>query len=524
MDSLQSSLKGYYLWRHKTETLYPWNRQYLNWEFLKCEQKRINDLSEWRASSFLKAEDGEDLREISFYVVPLQLNSFWKGAVAEQGKYNYVGLSGLQNSPHILITALIPDGVKLPQEYRLILITKSKKSFLHNKLNNSTYYSIMIEDWEYLPSDRLYVDVPYEKNHIQKLLKENLSLSGNLLPSFQSPLISSPYVHGSIGGISLSSFLPSFSSDKKFTEELIRTVQKMTPPEYRGLKPPKSFYNGNKFKDEIGTFHFAERPYFDNKYISSFSDNSLNKLEVEKNNRNNFLGEYSIFSTIDIRNSDKSTMYNYVLKKFTESELTLSDAFENLSPDIVNLKRLKKSIKEDSWIQIVASRQLNPIVNEEDLLFKKTIDKLREDFDVTLSNDIKKDSLRGEFVKPMIYNTSYNVIRLIQSFARAENREKLKGGDFSKARNLIIDNFGDFVRNPNFKEIKPFLKRIKIDERYSVVQTFLINNSKSTIKDIYESVKSTRLFKDLTDLQRLLDWMQKRGHVWLDKDKKYSWI
>jgi hypothetical protein len=242
-ESINFSLNEYYLWRKNTETSVPWKRQYLNQEFLKYEQKRIKDLVEWR-TGFHKSRKGDGLKEVSFYSVRVKLNSSWKGAVAEEGKYNYIGLSGLQNSPAVLTLGLIPEGVKLPPDYRLILITKSKKSFIHNKSNNSIYEVVIIERWESLKSDRIYVDVPVEKNYLQKVIKENLIGEENLSLAFQSPLISSPHVKGSIGGISLSSI----SMKGNFSKSLIKTILRMTPPEYRGLKAPDIVHQGGRLK------------------------------------------------------------------------------------------------------------------------------------------------------------------------------------------------------------------------------------------------------------------------------------
>src|SRR3989344_9265300 len=104
----------------------PWKRAHLNIDFLKHEKKRIEKLKEWR-SSFLKKQIGEKLEEVSFYTVPLELDSSWKGSIANQGSYNYVGMSGLYNCPQIVLVAIFPSELKQPSEYSLINITKATK-------------------------------------------------------------------------------------------------------------------------------------------------------------------------------------------------------------------------------------------------------------------------------------------------------------------------------------------------------------------------------------------------------------
>jgi len=521
MEPISFSLKEYYLWRKNTETQFPWKRQYLNQEFLKCEQKRIKELVKWR-SNFHKKQKGDELEEVSFYSVPVELNSFWKGAIAEEGEYNYIGLSGLQNSPSILTLGLIPLDVKQPPEYSLIYITKAKKSFLHNKNNNFVYPVIIIEAWEILSSDKLYVDVPYEKSHIQKLIKENLIGDENTSLSFQSPILSSPYVAGSIGGISLSSI----SGNSLFSQELIKTILKMTPPEYRGIKPPESVYRGGKIEDIEGvSFHLAERPSFDKNYLSGISDFSARKLKEEILRRNKFIGEYSIFSTITPPSFKSTSIWNELLKGFTETEITLPEDLDTLPEVDVDLTRMNNAINEDLWIQVVSARQINPpIDNNASILLNQTLKRLKDDFDAILSNANKNEIQREYIVKNMLYNTGYNVKRLTQSFARSENRNDLEEGDFSKARNLIVDNFNGFINHPKFENLEYFMSVKKDNSRFSILQTTLINNPKLTIHEIYDYVKSTDLFKDITDLQGLMDWCQKGGFVWIDNNNKYEWV
>ncbi len=521
-SQLNITLKEYYLWRRKTETSLPWKRQYLNQEFLNYEQKRINDLVKWRVH-FSKSENNQKLDEVSFYTIPIELSSSWKAAIIEEGNYNYMGLSGLQNSPAVLAVALIPrDLKKQPSDYKLIQITKSKKSYLMNKRNGLIQPVIIIEDWDPLESDKIYVDVPHEKNHIQNIIKENLVAENNLSLSFQSPLMSSPYVPGSIGGISLSSF----STNGPFTQELIKTILQMIPPEYRGLKPPEKAYLGGKMDDIEGIkFHFAERPYFDKKYVSGFFDPSTRTLVSEISKRNKFVGEYSIFSTINPHYSNSGSVWNELLNDFTNTEITIPENLEELPEMDVDLTKMQKAINEDLWIQIVASRQLNPSIGEEESsIFNNTLKRLKDDFDAILSGVHKDEFQKEHIVKSMLYDTSYNVKRLTQSFARAEDRDKLNEFDFSKARNLIVDNFTGFINHPRFESITYSMEKRKRDSRFLIIETEIINNQKSTAQEIYESVKSTNLFRDIYDLQELLDWARKKGHVWINKEGKYEWI
>ncbi len=146
------------------------------------------------------------------------------------------------------------------------LIKFPQRTNIFNRRLNIVEPVVLIESWDYLKSDSIYKDVPYEKQIIQNIISENLIDNSQISLSFQLPIISAPYAGGSFGGISLSSI----SYDSEFAKELLRTMQLLVPPEYRTLQPPKNVYNGYTFPylEGIG-FHLAERPYWDYNVLST---------------------------------------------------------------------------------------------------------------------------------------------------------------------------------------------------------------------------------------------------------------
>ncbi len=514
------SLKEYYLWKKEGETRYPWQRQFVNWDFLKYERKRINELSEWK-NKFNKADNNSYLDTASFYTVPLELPSSWKAAIADYGNYNYSGLSALFNSPQALVVALIPYTIKQPQEYRLIDITQSKRVNIINRRLNVVWPALIIESWNYLKSDYIYVDVPYEKKIVCNIFKENLIDDEQISLSFQSPIISAPYVDGSIGGISLSSI----SGNSEFAKELVKIIQLMVPPEYRASKPPEAVFKGHKFQYSDGIeFHLAERPYFDQNVLSSLYTKQYNILDRELFRRYKFHGEFSIFSTLNPDEGNVTQIWKELLKNFTATEVTLG--MDELPEADVDLMPLKNAINEDLWIQIVHSRQYMPSINTDtDKEFIKIINLLKEDFD-TLLSDINEDEKSREFlVRSMLHQSKYNLLRITQSFARADEKDQLDGAYLKKARDLLVDNFKGFTDHPRIRKFKMRMEGKKENARYSVVQTELINHQLSTTSEIFESVKSMDLFKDIYDLQNFIDnWLHKKGYVIIDSNKRYSWV
>ena len=515
------SLKEYYLWSEWVETRAPWQRQNLNYDFLKYEQKRILELSNWY-DIFKKADRNSQLNSASFYVKPMTLNHSWKAAISECGNFNYVGLSALCSSPPLLLMGLIPLTDKQPLNHKLINITKSKKLYLINRLLNEVEWILLIEEWDYLKSDSIYVDVKSENKIISKIIEENLINDEQISQCFQSPILSAPF-DGAIGGISVSSL----SCSSTFGKELAKTLQLMVPPEYRTIPPPKSLFNGHHFQYTKGVeFHLAERPYFDDNVLSSIYTKQYSQVKKELTSRKEFNGEFSVFSSINSPYGNSTQMLQEFWKNFTETEITLSQEIDKLPVSDVDITQLNKVINEDIWIQVVKSRRCNPVIRPEDEnKFIKNIEKgLWGDFDVLLP-EIYKDDSREHLIQKLVTKSKGNLIRIAQSTARAENKEQLKNTHLKNARNLILDNFTDLLNSSDV--VKTELKHGKKtrNPRYTVVQAELINNNQGLItNDILEGVKSTNLFKDIYDLQRFLDWLDDNGFVSLDVNKKYRWV
>jgi hypothetical protein len=392
---------------------------------------------------------------------------------------------------------------------------------LFNTRINEIVYALVIEDWNYLESDQLYVDVPFEKKIVSKLINENLISDNRISLSFQTPIISAPYIPNSIGGISLSSI----SSDSGFSKELVKAIQLMVPPEYRSLPPPEVAYNGSKFKNKGFEFHLAERPFADKNILSGTFSTKYLSLNNELIKRNRFPGEFSIFSNLSSGAGTTIEIWTDLLKNFAATEVTLPMELDELMTADVDITRLKRVINEDLWLQIVYSHQLRPGINsksKDDLI--KINELLKKDLHILLS-DIQKEEISREYiVASLIQPMSYNLKRIAQSFARAEEKSRLTANLIKKARTLIVDNFTEFIEHPKIHNMKSILVRRKDNVRYDIVQWHLKNNSRSSAEEVYEGVKASGKFRDFNDLKNFLNWLRTKDHVIVGPDKKYIWV
>jgi hypothetical protein len=117
-----------------------------------------------------------------------------------------------------------------------------------------------------------------------------------------------------------------------------------------------------------------------------------------------------------------------------------------------------------------------------------------------------------------------NIERVAQSLARRDESLDLKKNHFNTARGIFLDNLITLLENPEIDKISIYNAKDRSDKRFSVLQSFLIANPQSSIIDIYESIGEKTLFRDIQDLQSLIDWSHDKGYLIKDINNKYIWV
>lgn len=516
--------KEYYLWRGKISKTYPWQREYLNTEFLEYERKKIEEVSVWY-KKLKKSSHGWDGKKerISLYTIPIKLSSSWKVAIDRSGDYKVIALSALYNTPINTVLALIPKDVKRPREYRLIDIMDSEREYIINRQTNVIEIALVIKEWAYIHSDYIYkYDAKYERNAVEKLLKENMSADPSIYANFQSPILGSPFIMGDKGGISLASF----ASRSPFAKELIKTIELMVPPEYRSIGPPKKAFSGSNFEIINGmNIRLAERPYKDKNYLSGLLAGKYEFIEKEQEKRRLFEGEFSIFSTLKIDEGHASRVWNELFLKFPKTEITLPYSLDEIIKADIVILNLKRNISEEVWANVVKARDFNPMISDEKL-FKKFEDLLIKDIEIYLDEVFPTSKVKEMIMRGMTAESIENLRRIAQSFARSEGHEEVVEKDLMNARGIILTNLKGFLDNERFERQLKEMKRKKPSiskERFYIVQYELLDLPESTINEIFENVKQTKMFHDIYDLQVFLDWLHREGYV-LVRNGKYKWI
>jgi len=381
----------WYLWRKHSDKKYPWERNNLNTDFLKSERKRINDINSWM-KNFQRIPFRASLEEVCYYVVPVKIKPSWL-TYLEAGNYLCKGLSALRNCPIYPLVAFFPSG-KIPTDYSLIRINSSKKIALLNNYTKSTTgeYAMIVEDWEELDSSEIYVvDMPFEEGIISKILRESTNIEKSLAESIGAPLISSPFILGDVGGISLASIL----DDADSSQGLNIALQMMLPPEYRSFSPPKSGIRGRDMEIRDGiSIHVAEKIITGRNYVSSVEGSSFSVMDPEKRKRADF--------------------------------------------------------REDLWLQIVSLRQKTPLLSISQQEEENYRSKIKKDIDVVLCEKMP-EAFRDIVAEIKVKDCMENLNREAKSLARAEGKEKVDLSLLHHARNDFLDRFWQLEEDEMFR-------------------------------------------------------------------------
>lgn len=508
-----------YLWGKDSIYTYPWQRQFLNRDFLKYEKKRIQDVTKWY-SKFQKAKLGESLCEVYYYVVPLELDSEWKAAIALKGSYNYVGVSALKNCLQVQLLMLIPKDKIIPKNYSLIRIINAKKDYLHNKKRNECQYILFTEEFKEQDSSLVYVDIPYEKRSISKFIKENLVNDDLIADSLQPTISGSPYVVNKKGGISFSAFM----KKSPFSEELLNTLKLMQPPEFSNIQlqlSPRLLDGKNVLAFPGAKFKVAEKSVLGNNYFSAFSSNNYTNLNNELVKRDMFQGEYSIACSLTPKGDKASELLRDVISKFVKTEIMHPYSTDELIYWDVDLSKIQKNIDEDVWLQVINHKQLKPTIPEGNSEISKLRKELLHEWQIILESLGLKKNTEHE---AKVYSAASfsNILRVAQSMARDEQKENITDSLLTKSYKLFVQNADGLINNEQIlHQVKVVIPEMYESKKFNAIRAELSVNLLE-IKELFANVKSD--FKDIYELQAFVDKLKLEGALYEPKMGHYKWI
>jgi len=514
--SINISNKEYYRpWSVNSSFANPWDRQYINVDFCKYESRRIANVHHW-VNAFNKAETGSKLESVEIYCISIKMNQYFrfkKVFLEKYEGYKVIGLSALYNSLQEPILAIVEE-TKVPADNSLIDIVESKKRRVMDGKTIEPLDFIEISEYNLLPPDKVLVDVPVENNYAAKIISENLIDHPITTLALQAPLISSPLVHGELGGIGLTSF----TDRAGFNEEVVSTLIKALPPFYSSLNPSKTTVEGRLIQVRRGLSYRVSEKIPNSKHrVEGITRDS--KFNIASRNRMNFNGEYSILSNFnyDYNSSNESLFKN--VESFGRTEVFLPYHLDN-QIDKNGLKRFSQSITEDFWLQIAHARQLVPRVSELSNLDVKYENHLKGDFDVLVTG-LGDNQTKKSMVNLLVGQNMVSLTKNARALARSEGTERVQEHHFRKSRDIIRDTFYEFWENPGLNDAK---KKLELSKNLMTIaiRTVLSNKPPLQIDEIWKNIRRTFPEKHFDELFRHLEGLRLGGMVSMNRNGGYS--
>ena len=427
--------------------------------------------------------------------------------------YKVIGLSALYNSLQEPILAIVEE-TKVPADNSLIDIVESKKRRVMDGKTIEPLDFIEISEYNLLPPDKVLVDVPVENNYAAKIISENLIDHPITTFALQAPLISSPLVHGELGGIGLTSF----TGRAGFNEEVVSTLIGALPPFYSSINPPKTTVEGRLIQVRRGLSYRVSEKIPNSKHrVEGITRDS--KFNIASRNRMNFNGEYSILSNFnyDYNSSNESLFKN--VESFGRTEVFLPYHLD-YHIDKSDLKRFTQAITEDFWLQIAHARQLVPRVSESSNLEVKYENHLKGDFDVLVTG-LGDNQTKKSMVNLLVDQNMVSLIKNAKALARSEGTERVQEHHFRKSRDIIVDTFYEFWEKPGLNYAKEKLKHSK-NLMTIAIRTVLSNKPPLQIDEIWTKIRPNFPEKRFNDLFLHLEGLKLGSMVFRNRNGGYS--
>ncbi len=515
MEYITSS--EFYLWKKTASCKNSWDRKFLNSDFLRYEEKRIKDVSDWYSRFLNQLYQSNSNDEVKVFVLEIgQLDSDLLASIALKGNYNYYGISALRNDIQNPLIILIPQTKKQPTLNSLIRITSYKKDYLDVGRTNRPRRILIVEEFIEEDPISIYQDIPFERRPIRKFIYENI-IKDDLLPqSFQPLISSSPAIINKSGGISMSAFV----NKDPLSFELIKTFKLMQPPEFSNisLMLPNRLQQGTLVEVEEGVkFKISETNYVGKNYFNGLSTQNYNVFNNELNKRQLFNGEYSVIGVLNAQGDNKSEIFRDAFAKFVTTEISLPRNTLELRDYDITLKTAQKNINEDLWLQIVNQREIIPKLDLNSQNVLTLAREINEEWQINFKN---KNLVKSEHEIKLLSKKSFdNIINVAKSFARDEQIVDINDAILNRSRKLFTTNMEGFIDDEVINRLAYSAPKKQEDLKINAILAELRDKRMLNVVQLYENIKN--LVKDVYELQTILDNLKRRGDIFEPKQGYY---
>ena len=509
------------------------DRRFLGSEFDKIERSRIIETAAW-LKTFHKTPQNGNLPPVKYFCIHPSLKSSKSETLRSLG-YKPIVLSALQKGSHNTVLGLLPLGRRLPAGYSLIQIESSKKKIITFDYKRGIIEPCLeIDEWNPLDYETIYQNLDYEKGITRKIILENMISEKRIADNFSGPIISAPNSMGK-GGLALFTF----GGQSGFAKELMITVEMITPPVFRTVKPPTLAEKGyiEDLSDGIGV-RYADRPYTDNSKVDAVIHNKYSVISKKYSYREKSpINEYSVFSTLIDTSQDHLTSLHKIFSNFSDAEMIIPDDLDELTFSDIDLEKTQNAIFEDVHIEVIALHNHFPIFNESDEDFIARKEKEIKDhcsIQLEQSLQISDSDQIATTLAPMLSGIDGNLRRITQHFARRSEITMVDEDIISDASRFIRRNFEDLINQSDVKFILKESKQSALEDkkRWSKVEQlmepkvrgFLIDNPNSNLYEIQDGIGYTSISEDESKLIMFLERLIELRYVTYNHVRgTYSW-
>ena len=188
----------------------------------------------------------------------------------------------------------------------------------------------------------------------------------------------------------------------------------------------------------------------------------------------------------------------------------------------IDLQRTQRAVTEDLWLQIVNQRQNKVISQQNPNESLKLREAVATEFEIIMENfGFRKKT--GHEIKVYSQKAYENILRVAQAFARDNQKSMVDLTELKKAFRLFKMNANTLAEKT---EVKPFISDGYVppelnNEAVKAVRVELSVQALDVIQ-LFENVKE--YFRDLTELQTLIDKLKRAGYIFALRPGCYQWI
>lgn len=508
----------YLLWHREGLPDRPWLRGYVNPAYLASEQRRVDRAQPW-FKQVRSSDDPRPMPEIDLYTILVELDAGWTAKVHEHDRYA-MGLSVLYDTDGMSIVGLFH---RPPPQPALLRITQSNIQVLRQPNTGRLEYFLFVEDYDQLPAESPYLDLPGRAPDIPRHYREHLSVDAHIQDALMRPLVSAPSVAYRPAGMAISSIAGDMRG--RVLQTFLRAMERMVPPEARRTPPPAPLADGAWGRDERPGIRFRYNAIpprsHDEAYGATFPTHQ--GLEDALARRLKARGESSLWGTLFTRGVTDRAEFKAQLQGFTTTDAVVPSKLADIVHGELEFEGFWRNTTDAHWGAFVHAHTLHPSLDDVGPTYGRAAGGLRDFFAEALEmTPLQGDALQG-LADHISRDAPATLARNVLSEARGRGAATATDSDVRAALRSMQRSFNGFLEQPEVQAAAESIPRRRTNPRIQAIETVLASQPGLNGLAIWEGI-DRRNFRDFVDLQEALDWCHRTGLIIMDGQRRYTWL